>query len=68
MNMKWFLGAGLSVLVLAMPSSAAAPPPNVVLILADDMGWWDLGCYGSVFHETPHLERLAALSPQTCSR
>ena len=34
-------------------------PPNVVLILADDLGWADLGVYGSDFHETPHLDRLA---------
>ncbi len=36
MNVKCFLGVGLIVLVLALPSNAAAPPPNVVLILADD--------------------------------
>ena len=60
MNTKWFLGAGLIVLVLAMPSNAAAPPPNVVLILADDLGWWDLGCCGSTFYETPAIDRLAA--------
>jgi arylsulfatase A len=35
-------------------------PPNVVLILADDLGWTDLACYGSDLHETPHLDRLAA--------
>jgi arylsulfatase A len=34
-------------------------PTNIVLILADDLGWADLGCYGSTFHETPHLDRLA---------
>ena len=34
--------------------------PNIVLILADDLGWWDLGCYGSEFHQTPHLDRFAA--------
>jgi arylsulfatase A-like enzyme len=34
--------------------------PNIVLILADDLGWRDLGCYGSSFYETPHLDRLAA--------
>ena len=40
---------------------AAAPrPPNVVLIVADDLGWADLGCYGSKFHRTPHLDSLAA--------
>lgn len=32
---------------------------NVVLILADDLGWTDLACYGSDFYETPHLDRLA---------
>jgi arylsulfatase A-like enzyme len=34
--------------------------PNIVLILADDLGWRDLGCYGSTFYETPALDRLAA--------
>lgn len=34
-------------------------PPNVVLILVDDLGWADLGCYGSTFHETPNLDALA---------
>src|SRR5712692_5883008 len=33
---------------------------NVVVILADDLGWADLGCYGSRFHRTPALDRLAA--------
>ena len=34
--------------------------PNVVLIVIDDLGWADLGCYGSKFHKTPNLDRLAA--------
>lgn len=38
---------------------AAARPPNVVIILADDLGWADLGCYGSAAIRTPHLDRLA---------
>ncbi|MCK5149211.1 sulfatase [bacterium] len=34
--------------------------PNVVFILVDDLGWKDLGCYGSTFHETPNIDTLAA--------
>lgn len=32
---------------------------NFVLILVDDLGWSDVGCYGNTFHETPHIDRLA---------
>ena len=32
--------------------------PNFLFILIDDMGWKDLGCYGSGFYETPNLDRL----------
>ena len=41
-------------------SAPAAERPNVILILADDLGWADLGCYGSKYHRTPHLDRFAA--------
>src|ERR1051326_4375490 len=45
----------------SLPLSSAAPPAqtNIVLILADDLGWTDLSCYGSDFYETPHIDRLA---------
>ena len=36
-----------------------AKKPNVVFILADDLGWSDLGCYGSQFYETPRIDQLA---------
>jgi arylsulfatase A len=36
-----------------------AARPNIVIILADDLGWSDLGCYGADLHETPNLDRLA---------
>ena len=35
-------------------------PPNVVLIVADDLGWGDLGSYGNTAVKTPNLDRLAA--------
>ena len=33
--------------------------PNIVFILADDLGWKDLGCYGNQFTETPNIDKLA---------
>ncbi|WP_114778587.1 sulfatase [Botryobacter ruber] len=34
--------------------------PNIVFILADDLGWGELGCYGNSFNETPNLDKLAS--------
>lgn len=52
--------APLVALLAATPSTAqAAEKPNVVLILADDLGYGDLGCYGSAETRTPHIDRLA---------
>lgn len=49
------------ILLCAAPLSAhAAQPMNVVWMVADDLGWRDLGCYGSTYHETPRLDELAA--------
>jgi uncharacterized sulfatase len=45
-------------LVVAAGASAAERP-NIVLILADDLAWSDLACYGSLWHDTPSLDRLA---------
>jgi arylsulfatase A-like enzyme len=42
------------------PGDRPTPPPNVIVILVDDLGWRDLGCQGSDFYETPHIDRLAA--------
>ena len=47
-------------LALAAMAAAASERPNVVVILADDLGWKDLGSYGSTFYETPSLDEMAA--------
>jgi arylsulfatase A len=49
----------LLALFLSASAVAAADPPNVVLFLADDLGWGDLGCYGHPIIKTPHLDAFA---------
>ncbi|NXQ31215.1 ARSA Arylsulfatase, partial [Alaudala cheleensis] len=44
-------------LLLPVPAAAAARP-NFVLVLADDLGFGDLGSYGHPSSDTPHLDRL----------
>lgn len=39
--------------------AADSPKPNLVFILADDLGWTDLSCYGSRYYKTPHIDRMA---------
>src|SRR5262245_30148715 len=56
--MKLFLGL-LTLALAATTLPAADVRPNVILILIDDLGWTDLGCYGSDLYRTPHIDRLA---------
>jgi arylsulfatase A-like enzyme len=59
MTMKRTL-ALVALLALFCGQSTAAPKPNVILILADDLGYGDLACYGHPKFKTPHLDRMAA--------
>jgi|694.fasta_scaffold02165_30 arylsulfatase A-like enzyme len=58
---------GVVLLLMLMPSGLLAEEtsgrkdrPNIIFIMADDLGYTDLACYGSKYYETPHIDRLAA--------
>src|SRR5437763_16993339 len=61
---SFILGLGLGVLSTCPANSAYSAEtrrgPNVVVILADDIGYGDVGCYGATKVKTPNLDRLAA--------
>jgi arylsulfatase A-like enzyme len=48
------------VLAVTCTVAAAARKPNVIVIMADDLGYGDVGCYGATRVKTPHIDRLAA--------
>jgi arylsulfatase A-like enzyme len=56
----WFAMTLVLGISQAYGGEKVAARPNVILILADDLGWADVGCYGSTYHKTPNLDRLAA--------
>ncbi|MHC4637008.1 MAG: sulfatase-like hydrolase/transferase [Planctomycetota bacterium] len=72
MNRRDFLkGLGIGTASFVLAGGAGVPvfgkgkkgsKPNIVFILADDLGWHQLGCYGSKYYETPNLDKLAAES------
>ncbi len=46
-------------LLVAPPATAADKPPNIIVIMADDLGWGDVSCYGATAVTTPAIDRLA---------
>lgn len=60
-KLKFAANIVVQVLLIQMLTSATAQTkqPNIVFILADDLGWKDLGCYGNPFTETPNIDGLA---------
>lgn len=59
---KLAIHSALAALLVASAAQAASDPqrPNILLILIDDMGWKDIGCAGSTYYETPHIDELAS--------
>jgi arylsulfatase A-like enzyme len=58
----WSVFSCLAVSLALLPANAASSPagPNIIVILADDVGVGDAGCYGATKIKTPHIDRLAA--------
>src|SRR6476660_5102466 len=54
-----FMGAAVGAAALSRLSAAQTARPNVLFILADDLGYGDLSCYGRPDYKTPVLDRLA---------
>lgn len=57
--MRTVLVSLMTVAALAACGASAPRPKNIVLILADDLGWGDVSCYGTTAVTTPHVDRLA---------
>jgi len=60
-GLVFFTGLVTTPALAAEGSSQTADPrkPNIIFFLVDDLGWSDIGCYGSRFYDTPHIDALA---------
>ena len=59
MKMRRILFLLVMLFVFLQQSKSGEPKTNVVFFLIDDLGWRDLGCYGSDYYKTPNIDRLA---------
>ena len=59
MKIAFFIILVVGICLNGLLPAAEQQPPNIVFILADDLGYGDIGCYGSAANRTPHLDRLA---------
>ncbi len=57
---RWALWSCAAALITASAAAQPAPGPNIIFILADDLGYGELGSYGQTTIQTPNLDRLAA--------
>ena len=55
-RIAWLVAA---VLVMGWAGAQGAGKPNIIFILSDDLGYTDLGCYGSKYYQTPNVDRMA---------
>lgn len=59
LTLVFWVGLLLSSQAVAATSEETPSKPNIVFLLADDLGWTGLRCFGSDFYDTPNLDRLA---------
>ena len=62
-NKRWTLGLAAALTLaggISFSEAASAQKPNILLILADDLGYGDLGCHGAELVKTPRIDRLAS--------
>jgi arylsulfatase A len=57
---KSLLISASAALCLPVYSEGEKTKPNIILIVVDDLGWKDLGCFGSKYYETPNIDELSA--------